>query len=93
MTLQELLAVIAGIIWALLWWPVGRLFGAWAGVGAFVAGGLAGLVVGWLLVEWMNHLRPHTGWARTTAELGGILLGWLAFAALPLWVLALVRGG
>jgi dipeptide/tripeptide permease len=93
MTLQELLAVIAGIVWALLWQPVGRLFGWWAGAGTFVVGGLAGLVIGWLLAEWISRLRPHRNWVRTVASLTSVMLAWLAYAAIPLWVLRLLRAG
>jgi hypothetical protein len=87
------MAVIAAAVWALLWWPVGRAFGWWAGAGATAAGGLAGLVLGWLLAEWINRLRPHRGWVRTTAESAGLVVGWLAFVGLPLWIRSVVWPG
>ena len=44
-TLQELMATLAGLVWALLWWWVGRVFGAgWCR--RFVAGGMAGMLLG-----------------------------------------------
>jgi hypothetical protein len=84
---------MAGVLCALLWWPVGREFGWWAGAAASVGAGFAGLVIGWMLGEWRERMRPHTGWARTIAEVGGFLLAWVALVVLPLWVLALVRAG
>jgi hypothetical protein len=92
--LQELLATLAAVVWALLWLPVGRAFGWWVGAGAFVAGGAAGLIAGWLFGEWFNRLRPHDGrWVRTGTELAGVVCGLVGFVALPLWALALVRAG
>ena len=93
MTLQELMAVMAGALWAMLWWPVGREFGGWAGAGASVGGGFAGLILGYLFGEWREHIRPHTGRVRTIAEVAGFLLAGVAFVALPLWVLSRVRAG
>lgn len=93
MTLQELMAVIAGALWAMLWWPVGRLFGWWAGAGAAVAGGFAGLMLGWMLSEWLNLIRPDTGRVRKTLQVAGVLLASVAFVALPLWTLSLVHAG
>jgi hypothetical protein len=51
------------------------------------------LVLGYLLGEWQEHMRPHTGWVRTTAEVAGFMLAWVGLVALPLWVLSLVRVG
>jgi hypothetical protein len=90
-TLQELRAFIGAALWAMLWWPVGRVFGWWAGAGASVGGGFVGLVLGWLLVEWINRLGPHRGWVRTAAVFAGLLVGFSAFVSLPLWVLSVVR--
>jgi hypothetical protein len=88
------MAMLAAVVWALLWQPVGRAFGWWAGAGAFLAGGAAGLLAGWLFVEWLNRLRPHDGrWVRTVAELAGVACRLAGFVALPLWVLARVRVG
>jgi hypothetical protein len=92
-TLQELMAVMAGALWALLWWPVGRHFGWWTGAGASAAGGFAGLVIGWMLGEWRELMRPHTGRVRTVAEAIAFLLAWAVLLALPLWVLSLIRAG
>jgi hypothetical protein len=85
------MAFLAGVLWALLWWPVGRQFGWWAGAGAAVAGGFAGLMLGWILSEWLNFVRPDTGRVRTILEAAGVLFASVAFAALPLWTLSLVR--
>jgi hypothetical protein len=92
--LQELMASLAAVVWALLWWPVGRAFGWWAGAGAMVAGAFAGLLLGWLFVERLNRLRPHDGrWGRMAVELAGVVGGLAGFVALPLWTLARVRAG
>ena len=91
MTLHELMAFIGGALWAMLWWPVGRVFGWWAGAGAAVGGGFVGLVLAWILVEWISRLGPHRGWVRTTAVFAGLLVGFIAFIGLPLWVLSVVR--
>lgn len=87
------MAAIAGTLWALLWWPVGRLFGWWTGTGAAVAGGFAGLMLGWMLYEWLNLVRPDSGRVRKTLEVAGVLIASVAFVALPLWALSLVRAG
>ena len=92
--LQELLASLAAVVWALLWWPVGREFGCWAGAGAGASGGLAGLFLGWVFVEWVNRLRPQVvPWGRTAAEAVGMGCGLVGFVALPLWALVRVRAG
>lgn len=91
MTLQELMAFIAGAIWALLWWPVGRVYGWWPGAGAFVVGGFVGLLVGYMVMEWTNRVRPHRNWVRTVAVFAGLLVGMIAYVGIPLWVLSLVR--
>jgi hypothetical protein len=90
-TLQELMSFMAAAIWALLWWPVGRVYGWWTGASAFVIGGLAGLLVGFMLMEWINRLRPHPNWVRTSAVFVGVLIGMIAYVGIPLWVLSLVR--
>src|SRR5690349_7129672 len=47
-TLRGLFAMMAAVVWAIFWWPVGRQFGWWAGAAGFASGGFAGLVIGWL---------------------------------------------
>jgi len=90
-TLQELLALLAAAIWALLWWPVGYVFGWWQGLAATGVGGFAGLVLGFLYMEWLNSSGVPAGRLRVAAEVTAALLGLVAFIALPLWVLSLVR--
>jgi ABC-type lipoprotein release transport system permease subunit len=85
------MAFIAAAIWALLWQPVGRVYGWWAGAGAFVAGGFAGLLLGYLLIAWINRLKPHRHWLRTTVVFAGLLVGMIAYVGVPLWVLSMVR--
>jgi hypothetical protein len=85
------MSLLAAAIWALLWWPVGRVYGWWIGAGVFVVGGFAGLVVGYFLMERINRLRPHLDWVRTTAVFAGLLIGMIAYVGIPLCVLSLVR--
>lgn len=91
MTLQELMAFIAAVLWAMLWWPVGRVFGWWCGVAGCVAGGFLGLVIGFMLGEWREFMRPGVGWIRSIIEVAGFVLAWVVFVGLPIWVLSLVR--
>ena len=63
------------------------------GVSAAVLWALHWWPVGWMLGEWRELMRTHTGPVRLTAEAAGFVLGWVAVVALPLWVLALVRAG
>jgi hypothetical protein len=91
MTLQELMALFAAALWGLLWWPVGHAFGWWQGLAAAAAGGFAGLMLGFLYMEWLNSSGVPAGRVRLAAEVTAALLGLLAFVALPLWVLSLVR--
>jgi hypothetical protein len=85
------MAFVAAVVWALLWWPVGRVYGWWIGAGTFVVGGIVGLVVGYFLMEWINRLRPHRHWVRTLAVFAGFFIGMVAFVGFPLWILLLVR--
>jgi hypothetical protein len=85
------MSFIAAVIWALLWWPVGRVYGWWIGAGALVVGGFTGLVVGYFLMEWINRLRQQRDWVRTSAVFAGVLVGMIAFVGVPLAVLSLVR--
>lgn len=91
MTLQELQALIAAVVGASLWWPVGRLFGWWPGLAGLVLGGFVGLIFGWCVTEWISRLRPHTNWVRTTLDISGLVLAGITFVSLPLWLLALLR--
>ncbi len=93
MTLQESFAVLAAVLWALLWGPVGRVFGWWAGAGALLLGGFAGLLLGWSFGEWVNRSQSHSNWFRAAAEVSAVVAGWLVFVGLPLWVRSIVGSG
>ena len=92
MTLQELLAFCCGMSGAAAWAMLGaRKLGWLGGLGAFVVGGLVGLMLGWCYGEWLNHLQPR----RNTRVLGTLLdlmiagfflLGCVAFVVVPLWL-------
>ena len=91
MTLQELLAFCCGMSGALAWALLGaRKFGVLGGIGAFLVGGLVGLLLGWCYGEWLNTPpRRNTrvlGLIRELAVFSGFLLGCAALVVVPLWL-------
>jgi len=85
LNLQELMSMIAAVLWAFLWWPVGRQFGWWPSLGITAAGGLAGVLIGWLMMEWID--QPwRGGTVLRTAQSVAWLIVWAVFVALPFTV-------
>jgi hypothetical protein len=91
MNLQSLMAGLGALIWASIWWLVGREFHPVAALAGVVVGGFFGLLLGWFFVELLNTVTPNQGFARTATKLAACAGGFAAFVGVPLWALSVVR--
>jgi outer membrane lipoprotein SlyB len=84
MNLQELIAVLAAVVWGILWGQFAAEYGRGAAVAATLIGGVAGMMVGWGFIE--NLQRMPSRYALLNAV--GSVVVFLGLLLLPLVVRA-----